>query len=158
MKYRHLLGVPFVHGSSDCYEIIRRFYQDNFSIKLRPYARADGWWDAGLNLYMDNFEAEGFRTVDIQPHQAQPADIFLTAIPSGVANHAGIYLGNGEILHHYIGRLSEVVKVKGVWRNNLCAIIRHKDVVIPVEEITVDILDHILPHKRAAYLDAQQPQ
>jgi cell wall-associated NlpC family hydrolase len=154
LKYEHLLGIPFVHGSDDCYGIVRRFYADNFGIELTDYARPDMWWLSDMNLYMKYFRDEGFEVVNEPPHLARPADVFLLAIQSQDANHAGIYLGNGEILHHYRGRLSEVVKMKTMWRNP-CAIVRHKDVVLPRETGTVDIIDHILPHKREALLRAR---
>lgn len=149
MKWEHLLGREFVHGKTDCYDMVRSFYRDNFGLELTNYARPDFWWKQGLNLYADNFAKEGFRVVDAAPHQAQLADVFLTAVQSsGVPNHAGIYLGQGRILHHFPGRFSEVVPLRGIWRDSLCAIIRHKDVSVsePVEQI--DIMDLILPHKR----------
>lgn len=152
MKYDHLVGLPFVHGSdTDCYGIVRQFYRDNFALQLENFARADDWWlHKGMNLYLDNYESQGFILTHVQPHQARPADIFLVTVKSIVANHAGVYLGNGKILHAYTGRLSEVSAMKGIWRNNVCAIIRHPSVIIPPEEKqTIDIMSLLSPHKRA---------
>lgn len=149
IKYEHLVGLPFVHGSTDCYGIVRRIYKDNWDIELTDYARPDGWWDMGMNLYMEHFYDEGFRSVDEPISKIEEGDVLLLAIKSEVANHAGVYVGNGLVLHHYYGRLSEVRSMNGVFRNALCAHIRHKDVVIGHKEETVDLMDLIHPSKRA---------
>jgi len=150
IKYEHLLGIPFEHGVDDCYEIVRRFYKDNFDIELTAYARPDDWWNNGLNLYLDNFRAEGFETVDIPIHQARPADVFLVCVRTSIPCHSGIYLGQGKILHHFIGRRSEVVTASGLWRNGLSCIVRHKDVpdLSRTTRPTLDLMDYLPPHKR----------
>lgn len=167
-KFEHLLGVPFDHGKRDCYDIVQRFYRDNFQIELRDYARPDDWWSAGMNLYLDNFRDEGFEIVDVPAYQAQPADVFLVsvyAMSAGVSrpavpNHAGIFLGPFHpkpMLHHYLNRRSEVVPMKGIWRNNLCAIIRHKDVKIDTEEASLDVME-LLPKPMQEILKNAQPE
>lgn len=125
MKYEHLLGKPFVFGKQDCYTIVREFYLDNYNIELPDFARPNQFWDHGLNLYIDNVEYCGFEFVDERPVRYLPGDISLAAIQSKVANHAMIHLGDGNILHHFIGRLSEVTLYKSLWRNNTVATIRH---------------------------------
>lgn len=149
MKYEHLLGREFVHGKTDCYDLVRCFYRDNFAIELTNYARPDFWWREGLNLYIDNFRKEGFEVLDIPVYQAQPADVLLAAVmSSGVANHAGVFVGDGKVLHHYPTRFSEVVPLKGIWRNSVCALVRHKDVVIDRKVPTLDLMDLLPPQKR----------
>lgn len=49
------IGRKFVHGSTDCYSLVRDFYKNEFGIELTDYARAEFWWNKGQNLYMDNF-------------------------------------------------------------------------------------------------------
>lgn len=149
LKYDSLIGLEFTHGSRDCYELVRDFYRDNFSLELSNYARPDGWWDNGQNLYMENFWKEGFRPFDGPPIEWQPADLLLMAIRSPVANHAAIFLGEGKILHHFYGRRSCVESYGGVWRRTTVAHIRHKDLVLPAEEIQkVDLMTLIPPGLR----------
>lgn len=128
IRYNHLEGLEWVDGTRDCFEIVRDFFQDNFSISITNYARPAAWWDNGLNLYMDHFGSEGFHVVDNpRPIDIQIGDVFLCAIRSDVANHAAIYIGNGNILHHFIGRRSNVELYKGLWKNTTVATVRHQD-------------------------------
>lgn len=129
LKYEHLIGQQFDHGTQDCYEIQRQFWKDNFDLDLPPYARPDDWWDHGQDLYRDHYAECGFEVMDITPIDLQPADVFLIAIRSEVPNHSGIHLGDGQMLHHFYGRLSEVTAWDGMWRNRTCAILRHKSLL-----------------------------
>ncbi|PXV60652.1 NlpC/P60 family protein [Dyella jiangningensis] len=103
-----LVGRSFHHGVLDCYTLVRDFYARELGIELPDFARPDGWWDDGHSrLYMDNFRAAGFEPV---PEGAllERGDIILMAIRSGndTPNHAGVYLGDSQMLHHMYGRLS----------------------------------------------------
>lgn len=149
IKYDHLLGLPFEHGTRDCYELVRDFYRDNFSIHLKDYARPDLWWDQGLNLYMDHFREEGFQEIDCHPRGYQIGDGFLMAIHSPVANHAAVYVGDGFLIHHFYRRLSEKCLYSGVWRNRTVAVLRHKDIKPEiVTPVAADLSQFLPPHKR----------
>lgn len=129
LKYEHLLGKVFDHGTVDCYSLQRDFWADNFSIDLPDYARPDDWWDQGLDLYRENFAANGFEVVDIPITEMQPADVILMAIRASVPNHSSVHLGGGQMLHHFIGRLSEKTEYSGFYRNRTSAILRHKSLM-----------------------------
>jgi cell wall-associated NlpC family hydrolase len=64
LRYEHLIGIEYKHGSNDCYGLIRRFYKDNFDLNLRNYARPHDWWNTDLSLYQLNYHKEGFRPLD----------------------------------------------------------------------------------------------
>lgn len=57
-----LLGRSYVHGTDDCYGIVRDFYNRELGIDLPDYERQDMWWvkDNSASLYVDNFESAGF--------------------------------------------------------------------------------------------------
>lgn len=140
LKYEHLLGRKFIHGKQDCYEAVRDFYRDNYGIELTPYARPDGWWEQGLDLYNQHYANEGFRAIDCHPRDYRPGDLFLYAIRSKVANHAAVNLGDGYIFHHFYGRFSTRELAVGLWApSNAVAVLRHKDV--PWERPVPKILD-----------------
>ena len=118
------LGRPFVAGITDCYSLVRDFYKEEFGIELTNYARYDGWWNDGLNLYVDNFKKEGFYVVD-DSEEFLYGDLFLIALNSPVPCHAAIYVGDNKVLHHVQNRLSKIDVYKGLWRNFTLLRIRH---------------------------------
>ena len=142
--FKKYTGIDFHHGSTDCYGLVRRVYSEVFKINLTDYARPDNWWEHEdlYNLYMDNFEAEGFRLVDSDLiRNWEMGDIILMAIKSTVPNHAGIYLGNGKILHHFYGRKSTIENYCRIWKNTTTGVIRHKDLILEKPEEKMELLD-----------------
>ncbi|MCD0280452.1 C40 family peptidase [Xanthomonas melonis] len=119
-----LVGRQFAHGILDCYTLLRDFYARELGIQLGNYERADDWWDKGGDLYLQNFGNEGFTEVMDEP---RCGDVFLMQVRSPVINHAGIYLGDGQMLHHLHGRLSERVVYGGYWAERTVKVIRHRD-------------------------------
>lgn len=163
LRYKHLEGLPFIHGSQDCYELARRMYKDNMNIELASYARPDDWWLTEMDLYKDNFQNEGFLQVEINNvNEIRILDAILMGLPDmrspmkTVTNHCGIYIGNGKMIHHRLGKLSQTVPYRGVYRNFTTAVIRHKDIpdLAAKKETSLDLMDLILPHKREALLGA----
>ena len=95
-----LEGRPFVYGWSDCYSLVRDYYGD-----LPDFPREPEFWQHGHSPYTEHFRQAGFHQVD--PADAQPQDLLLIRIRSwSIPNHAAVYLGSGQILHHLWGRLS----------------------------------------------------
>lgn len=126
-----VIGRPFVHGIFDCYSIIRDTFalgQETLAeqgigwpmppIALDDYARNDNWWEAGDDLYSQNFEKQGFRV--ITRADVRPGDAFLMKLgdrarnPQGRLNHAGLLIGHELVLHHLPGRLSRR-EPAGMW-------------------------------------------
>jgi len=113
----------FVHGVMDCYALVRDYYQRDLGIELPNYERDDLWWENGQNLYLDNFTDAGcVRVTDLQP-----GDIILMQVRSKVPNHAGVYLGDGLILHHVYNRLSSRDVYDGYWQDVTVAYLRHRE-------------------------------
>ncbi|SSM86542.1 metal-dependent protease [Acinetobacter baumannii] len=120
-----LVGRQFAHGVLDCYSLVRDFYARELGIQLSQYEREDDWWEKGQDLYsLDRLRAEGFELIDGEP---QRGDMILMQIRSPVSNHAGVYLGDGKMLHHMHGRLSETVVYGGMWAERTRHIVRHKE-------------------------------
>ncbi len=136
-----LLARPFVHGAWDCWQACADWYQREWGLEFPAYAREEGWWEKadGPSLYEEAYEAAGFYRVD------QPArgDMIVMAVGrTAHPNHAGIYLGDdprlpGEesavfgtgpfMLHHLLGRLSEVIVFGGPWLERTRLVLRHHD-------------------------------
>jgi hypothetical protein len=161
VQYQNLLGLKFVHGKQDCFEIGRMFYKQNWGIEIPNFVRPDGWWEAGesgLNLYMRHFHECGFSLLEPRPRVQDmwPGDVIFMAIESKVANHCGIWLGEENwFLHHYYGRLSEKSRWKHLYWNTTVAILRHKDVPPPnTSKDTVDVMDLLPANVRAKLQNA----
>ncbi len=120
-----LIGRQFAHGVLDCYTLVQDFYLRELGIRLGHYERQDDWWAKGEQLYsLDRLRAEGFDLVADEP---QRGDLILMQIRSTVPNHAGVYLGDGLMLHHLHGRLSDRVPYGGYWAERTCYIVRHRE-------------------------------
>lgn len=120
-------GREFFWGVQDCYTLLRDWYRKEKGIILTDYPREDSFWLKGQDLYLDNFEKEGFvRLADTET--AQIGDVFLHKLKSKeIPNHASIYQGNGQILHHVFGLLSIVEPLTGLWAKTIHSRYRHKN-------------------------------
>lgn len=113
--YKNIIGLDFKHGIRDCYSLIRSFYfngfeRDGIKIKsmIKEMPRNDRWWEENHeNMYVSNFQSAGFEEVDLNLNSLKIGDILMIRIGKTKSiNHAGIYVGNGWMLHHLYGRLS----------------------------------------------------
>jgi proteasome lid subunit RPN8/RPN11 len=119
-----LLGRGFQHGVTDCYELIRDHRFLTYGERLPQFPRDWEWWKNGGTLYADGFAKAGYRMLD-SSEPIKEGDVFMARVCSDTPNHAGIYVGNGLVLHHACGRkpfdptrLSRRVPVN-VWRNHI---------------------------------------
>lgn len=129
-----LIGRPFIHGVSDCYSLVEDFYQRIHGISLPHESREWEWWAKGDNLYENGFESAGF--YEIGAEDVLPGDSFLAQIGSKVVNHAGVFLGNGLILHHvgsahgYDPTRLSVVEPAARWVRFITKYLRHENSTI----------------------------
>lgn len=126
-----LVGRGFRHYVTDCYSLIRDFYKQVHDITLPEFPREWEWWDGKETLYLDGFTKAGFREIPIS--EILPGDVFLATVRSSSPNHAGIYLGNGLILHHSAGRAGydpfrlSTVESGARWMNLITKVLRHEN-------------------------------
>lgn len=57
---------------------------------------------------------------------AQPGDVLLCCFGSSVPNHAAIYCGNGELLHHIPEQLSKRERYSDKWQRRTHSLWRHR--------------------------------
>ncbi len=119
----HLTGRRFEHGVTDCYTLFRDAYH-LAGIEMPDFHRGDDWWRHGQNLYLDNLEATGFYRVVLT--EAQPGDVLLCCFGSSVPNHAAIYCGDGELLHHIPEQLSKRERYTDKWQRRTHSLWRHR--------------------------------
>ena len=89
-----------------------------------PWLSEDDWWRHGQNLYLDNLEATGLYQVPLS--SAQPGDVLLCCFGSSVPNHAAIYCGDGELLHHIPEQLSKRERYTDKWQRRTHSLWRHR--------------------------------
>jgi proteasome lid subunit RPN8/RPN11 len=118
-----LVGRQFIHGSLDCFTLLRDYYRYNLGIALPDVWHAYDWWQEGENLYLDHCTAAGFEQVE----SPRLHDVVLMKIASRVPNHVGIYTGDGRILHHMANQLSRHDTYGGIWQRATHGFYRHRD-------------------------------
>lgn len=117
-----LTGRQFVHGVTDCYTLVRDYYQQERGITMPDFQRSDDWWSKGQNLYVEGFPRAGFVEVNGPP---EVGDVLLMNVGANVCNHAAIYCGNDRILHHLHGRLSSYELYSGYYRDRTRHVLRY---------------------------------
>lgn len=127
-----LIGREFSHGVLDCYSLVRDYFKEVCSIEIPNFERHDGWWEQGLNLYLDNFEKAGFVKVLDQPRapdELQMHDVTLMQVLSNTVNHAAVYVGDSKIIHHLYNRESCYDVYGGYWLRHTFCVVRHRSLV-----------------------------
>ena len=115
----HLRGRVFEYGKADCGALIRDAFM-LMGIDLPDHKRGDIDDDAEHEYLRKHFERVGFVRVS---DGLRGGDVILTSY-GGNANHAALYLGDGQILHHAYNQLSRrepfnqwwSERVHSVWR------------------------------------------
>lgn len=113
----------YVYGILDCYTLIRDWYRNNHNVWIPANIdRAFGWWQNGRNLYVDMYEQYGFVQVY---EKINIGDVLIFRFDNGMPSHSAIYIGQGNMLHHMIGRFSCVEPFDGIYKTSLVGILRY---------------------------------
>lgn len=118
-----LLARDFVHGSADCYALLRDAYH-LAGVELPQLQYPDNWWRQGASLYLDNVQENGFYQVERE--QAQPGDMVLACFASRTPNHCAVYCDNGQILHHLPNQLSKREDYSARWQQRTHSVWRNR--------------------------------
>lgn len=150
MRYDHLLGIPYKEGWQTCWTLVRMFYKDNYNIILPSFVSPTEWPDHGMNLVHGRIKFTDFKLVpDVSKAvDLEVGDVPVFAIGSRVGCHCAIYIGDGKILHHLAGRLSEITACRGEYIQRLVFTIRHPLVRSMRQEETINYLDTLEVYER----------
>ncbi|RDA69881.1 peptidase P60 [Hafnia paralvei] len=122
-----LVGRAFVLGHTDCWGLVMSYFRQTHGIVLNDYRVDYPWWESGSeNLYLDNWYECGFREFS---GPLQPGDMVIMQVSAPVANHAGILLDDGMLLHHMYGMLSQRVPYGGYWKDRTAKVVRHMSLI-----------------------------
>lgn len=119
-----LIGRRFHHGVFDCYSALRDWYKEKLKIEIIDFERNPKWWENGENLFLENFRAAGF--VPVVYGDIQYGDVLLINFNSPVVNHCAIYIGNDQVFHQTMNRLSSREIYGGWLKKNTRMVIRYQ--------------------------------
>jgi proteasome lid subunit RPN8/RPN11 len=106
-----LEGREYLWGINDCFTLLRDWHREQgIYVPDAPRIRdrfeyAEGTWQRTYFSYW--IERTGFREV-ADRSQRQPGDSFTFRVESDEPTHCGVYLGEGQYLHHIRDQLSQV--------------------------------------------------
>ena len=118
------VGREFAFGVVDCYSLCRDWYQREMGLELDDFPRRDRFWERGENLYLNSYSSQGFRKIPFE--ELQYGDAILMQLGAELPNHAAIYLGDQQILHHVQGRLSSRDVYGGYYVKSTAMVLRHE--------------------------------
>lgn len=115
----HLRGRVFEYGKADCGALIRDAFM-LMGVDLPDHERGDIDDDAEHEYLRKHFERVGFVRVS---DGLRGGDVILTSY-GGHANHAALYLGDGQILHHAYNQLSRREPFNQWWSERIDSVWR----------------------------------
>ena len=118
----HLRGREFVYGDADCCRLIQDAYH-LCGLDLPDCPRIDIDTDIKQQTLLRHFEqSDEFECV----HGLRAGDVILTQSGSNTPEHAMLYLGDGEMLHHAHEHLSRREPYHQYWQKCTHSVWRHK--------------------------------
>ena len=132
-RYKDLVGVPYDDGDRDCYGLARRFYESVYGLELPNYARSWMFFAQNIDIISLFLRDTDFSVVNVSPRNLEPGDGLIMSVsirdwPKDRANHVGVYVGNGTILHHPLGKKSCEDYMTDVWAARILSVVRHPDI------------------------------
>lgn len=114
----------YIYGMLDCYTLLRDYYRDTLGVWIPSNIdRSFGWWHNGRNLYVDMYGQYGFK--EVTGDKIKIGDALIFKFDRGMPSHSAIYIGNGKMLHHMIGRMSCVEDFDGIYKVSLVGVLRY---------------------------------
>ena len=100
-----LIGREWVWGITDCWALVRDYYQQKKNISLLDYERNMSPEEFLVNPLFEKYAIQtGFRELD-KDENLEKGDVLLMSILHPTLNHVAIFLGD-MVLHHLADRLS----------------------------------------------------
>ncbi len=123
-----LEGRTYSYGVNDCYRLAQDFYERELGIDLPDFDREPwGFWLEGDDRFGRHYPAAGF--VQVPASRLRRADLVVMQLHGTVPHHTGVYLGDGEILHHLPDRLARRERWSDYWQRRTRLFLRHRELL-----------------------------
>ena len=122
----------FKIGKSDCYTIVKEYYQ-NLGIKLDgENTLGNDWYKENPNLISELFKLNktnpNLPIVELPPDsQLKEHDVIVFEFIKGAGpNHVAVYLGDGNMIHHPRNRYPCIETLNPIYKKKMYKIYRHE--------------------------------
>ncbi len=154
IAYGHLTNLAWKHGEADCFQLIRRFYAENFQIDIPNVNYQDEWWNTEpeKDYFTQNVRSAGFQPVLTEALTAmKPGWGLLFAQGAAFVTHCGVWIGNGSFLHHPRNEPSRIERWAGRWQGRTVSIWHHPQASVGSTVETLDMISLMPAGKRERY-------
>ena len=124
-----LIGRPYIYGVYDCFSLAKNYYRKEMGIDIDfvppGYPEVCELSNQKNLLLVEGAAQAGFERVSTQ--LPKKGDLIILNVCSDYPNHIAVYVGDLKILHHCMGRLSELSIYPGsYWEKHTFAHMRYK--------------------------------
>ena len=124
-EFNQYIGRKFQIGDTDCYSLVRDFYEAELGVSLGHHYRDKHWKSYLEELFEKHFEDEGFFEVfGLNKYDC----ILFNSGKDKPCSHIAVYLGNKLILHQPARSYSRIESLSERHLKFIKKIIRHKNV------------------------------
>ena len=124
-EFNSYVGRKFKIKDSDCFTLMRDFYNKELSININDYYRNDNWKQEDKYIFENNYKSEGFSKVE---GEYKKYDCHLFKFRGSAAEHIAVNLGNNLILHQPLNGFSRIEELTAKHKKFIHFTIRHKDI------------------------------
>jgi proteasome lid subunit RPN8/RPN11 len=112
-------------GFADCWETPRIYYRQVHGIHFADYERDESYCHEDQGVALANYAREGLACLPPDWSSVQPHDILCFRTDKALPQHFGVFTGNGHMLHHGRGKLSQSELITDRWQGRLHCVFRH---------------------------------
>jgi len=111
-KPEPLIGRSFIWGFQDCFGLFRDSLILNKGKSLPDYDRDENFREFNFNIIESELPKQGF--VEVGINELEEGDLLTFKSKGILPKHLAVYMGEGKMMHHPIGKLS-IVEDVGKW-------------------------------------------
>lgn len=111
----------YIPNVSDCFTIARDYFWQARKVDIGSHPRPAEWQEWNPHYILQTYAKIGFEEVK----ELQEGDVILFSVGSRNVNHIGIYVGEGNFIHHLYNRKSSI-DILDKWKRQIVKYLRLK--------------------------------